>query len=294
MSKPPFVSLKGAAEKGSIGVSKQTSFFVDLDLIEVEPGFNRPISRENVDQIKIAWCNGATMPDIEVRVDAGRIILVDGEHRTIAAKELRAEGIDITRLSAKQFRGSDADRIAHVVTSAQNKQLTPLDAGEQFLKLIRLGWDNAKISNRIGKSVSHVAKCIALAVSNSDVQEAVRRGDISSTLAGSVVREHGDGAGAIIAEKTKEAKTKGKKRVTGAILTQKTLSKKSKVGILLARCKGYLQSQICELDVFSDHQAIDDINEIVGDIDMLLGDKSRSNSKQNTSLCYTHSQPREI
>src|SRR5437764_1777972 len=146
-----FVSLKAAAEDKTLeGVGKETTFKVDPRLIEIQPGFNRPIIREHVEQLKTSIRNGATLPPIFVRVEPGRIIMVDGEHRWIAVCELIAEGMEIPFMSAIQFRGSDADAIAHLLTSAQGAGITPLDQGIQFLKLVRLQWDVKMIAARTG------------------------------------------------------------------------------------------------------------------------------------------------
>jgi len=187
----PFVSLKNAAESKVAGVSKETNFQVIPAIIEVEPGFNRPISRENVDQFKLSIRNGAIIPPIFVRVDAGRIIMVDGEHRLIAVRELIAEGVEILSMSATQFRGNDADRVAHLLTSSQGKPLSPLESGLQYLKLIKFGWDRKKIADRVGRSVTHVDQNIMLAESDSDVQAAVASGDVSGTVAVTIVKKHG-------------------------------------------------------------------------------------------------------
>ena len=209
-----FASLKVAAETKAGGVAKQTSFRVDPRIVEVEPGFNRQIDRANIEQFKIAIKGGAIIPDIFVRVENGRIIMVDGEHRLIAVKELISEGVEIASMSATQFRGNDADRITHLLTSAQGKGLSPLEAGLQYKKLINLGWSNQKIRERTGMSVQHIAGCIELAESNSDVHASIRSGDISSTEARKVVKEHGSKAGEVIAK----AKAETGKKVTAKVL----------------------------------------------------------------------------
>ncbi len=216
-----FVSLKVAAEKKihGDGVSKATYFSVKPHLVEVRPGFNRPIVRENIEQFKTAIRNGATIPPIYVTVEEGRIILVDGEHRILAVRELIAEGMDIASMSAIQFRGNDADQIAHLLTSAQGQAILPLDAGIQYLKLIRLGWTVQQIAARIGKSDTHVNSCLALAESNTDVHEHVRNGEVSGSTAAKIVKEHGSKAGAVIKEKLASAKEAGKK----AVVTPKSL-----------------------------------------------------------------------
>lgn len=224
----PFVSLKTAAEGGIAGVKKETNFQVSPSLVEIEAGFNRPIDRENVDQFKTSIRNGATIPPIFVRVDAGRIIMVDGEHRLIAVKELIAEGVEIPSMSATQFRGNDADRIAHLLTSAQGRPLSLLEAGLQYQKLLRLNWTKQQIADRIGRKMPHIESCLVLAESNTDVHVAVQNGEVSATLAIDAVRKHGERAGAVIAEKLVEAKAKGKSKVTAASDKRNTATKADK------------------------------------------------------------------
>lgn len=210
-----FPSLKAAAESKEIeGVSKETSFQVDPRLIEVEPGFNRPISPEHVAQLKQSKKDGATFPPIYVRVENGRIILVDGEHRWRAVMELIAEGVEILSMAAIQFRGSDAERYSLQITTSQGLGMPDPVAGTRYAKLIEFGWDEERIAVRIGKPVSHVKRCLALVEANTDVQQAVTRGEIATTTALALVKQHGSKAGQVIAKKTAENKAAGRKRVT--------------------------------------------------------------------------------
>lgn len=213
-----FPSLKAAAEQKVHGgeIAKATHFNVDPKHIKVKPGFNRPIDRDNVEQFKTAIRNGAIIPPIYVHVENGVIELVDGEHRWIAVCELVAEGEPILSMAAIQFRGDAAEQIAHLLTSSQGKPLTPLESGLQYQKLARYGWTTKQIADRVGRSQGHVSQCIALAESGIEIKQAVQRGEVSSTLAMEVVRTHGAGAGAVIAEKVEQAKAEGKKRVTAA------------------------------------------------------------------------------
>jgi ParB-like chromosome segregation protein Spo0J len=222
-----FVSLKAAAEDKEIeGIGKETSFKVDPRMIEIQPGFNRPISRPHVEQIKTSIRNGATVPPIFVRVDRGRVIMVDGEHRHIAVTELIAEGLEIPFMSAIQFRGSDADAIAHLLTSAQGEPISPLDQGIQYLKLMRLHWDVKMISARTGKSSTHIENCLMLAEANTDVQQSVRKGDIAGSTAVDLIREHGSDAGAVIQSELVKAKASGKNKVTRAGVQGRAIPRK--------------------------------------------------------------------
>lgn len=213
-SKAP-VSLKAMAEGKVEGVQKTTQFQVDPRIIEVEEGFNaRPIDPEHVTSIKVAYKSGATLPPLFVRVDSGRIILVDGHHRHAAMMELVAEGEEVLRADCTQFRGNDAERITLMLTSSQGKPLTPLEQGVQFKKLGGFGWSVKEIAGKVGKSELHVSDMIALANSNSDVHKLVKDKKVAAHVALSVVKKHGDAAGKVLAGHLEQATAEGKQKVT--------------------------------------------------------------------------------
>jgi hypothetical protein len=219
-------SLKSMAESKELdGVQKTTQFQVDPRIIEIEDGFNaRPIDPEHVTSIKLAYIAGSILPPLFVRVDAGRIILVDGHHRLAAIMELIADGTDVRRVDCMQFRGNDADRIAHMLTSAQGKALTPLEQGLQYRKLQGFGWSAQEIASKVGKSPNHVNQMLTLSESNSDVQGMVTRKEVAANVALDAVKKHGDGAGKVLAGHLEVAKAAGKTKVTASIVKSKFIT----------------------------------------------------------------------
>lgn len=240
------VSLKVMAESKADGVSKTTQFQVDPRIIEIEEGFNaRAIDREHVESMKAAKKSGAIFPPLFVRVDNGRIIIVDGHHRLQAALELIAEGVDYKRVDCIQFRGNDADRIALMLTTAQGKQLTPLEMGIQYKKLISLGWTAKEVSEKVGKIKQQVDDFMLLADAPVAVQNMIKDKKVSSSTALITVKEHGDKSGEVLQEEHKKAVSLGKKKVT-----KKTIEngKASKIDSIRAH-----EREICALiaDIFS-------------------------------------------
>ena len=224
-----FVSLKVAAEKKIHGddVSKVTLFAVAPHLLEIEEGFNaRPLNPDHVAEMSLAMRNGATFPPLEVRVDDGHILIVDGHHRHAAAIKAIAEGFEIKALDCRHFRGNDADRVAHMLNSASGLALTPLQLGVQYRKLIGFGWTEPQIANRRGKSAQHVKDMVQLAEANSDVHQAVNAGLISGTAALKMVKQHGTKAGAVIQESVAQAKAEGKEKVTPKALARTSAPRK--------------------------------------------------------------------
>jgi ParB/RepB/Spo0J family partition protein len=209
-------SLKAAAEdKTNPDVSKTTSFAVNPHALEVEEGFNaRPLNAEHVAEMSIAWRNGAVFPPLEVRVEDGRIFIVDGHHRHAAALDAIAKGATIKSIDVRQFRGNDADRVAHMISSASGLPLTPLQLGVQYRKLIGFGWTEKQIADRVGKSMQHVKDMIVLAEANSDVHQAINAGEVTGTTAVALVKKHGSKAGKVIREGVEKAKASGKTKAT--------------------------------------------------------------------------------
>lgn len=229
-----FVSLKVAAEKKIHGdsVSKVTSFAVDPHLLEVEEGFNaRPLNAEHVAEMSIAWRNGAVFPPLEVRVEDGRIFIVDGHHRHAAALDAISKGADIKTVDVRQFRGNDADRVAHMISSASGLPLTPLQLGVQYRKLIGFGWTEKQIADRVGKSGQHVKDMIVLAEANSDVHQAVNAGEVSGTTAAALVKKHGSRAGKVIQAGVEKAKASGKTKATPKMFAEPAPTSSLKVEI---------------------------------------------------------------
>ncbi len=227
------VSLKVLAERKVDGVQKTTQFSVDPRLVEVEEGFNaRPIDREHVEAMKASIRAGAVMPPWFVRVNNGRIIVVDGHHRRISVLELIEEGEEIKRVDCIQFRGSDADRITLMLTSSQGKPLTPLQMGLQYRKLAAFGWNEGEIGAKVGKTRQHVHDMVLLAESNSDVQGMVARGEVAAHIAVAALRKHGSEAGKVLAGHLDTAKAAGKKKVTNKTIRQPAKDQGGYVAVL--------------------------------------------------------------
>ena len=211
------------AEAKHEGVSKTTNFAVDPRIMEVEEGFNaRPLNDAHVAAMAQSYANGAIFPPLDVRVDEGRIIIVDGHHRRAAALLAIDQGAEIMALDCRQFRGNDADRIAHLCTSASNLQLTPLQRGHQYRRLISFGWTEKQIADRMGEKLPHVKSHLALTEANTDVQTAVEAGEVSATNAVALVKQYGSRAGAMIGEAVEKARLTGKKKATAKQLAGNT------------------------------------------------------------------------
>jgi|SRR6267378_265942 len=218
------VSLKVLAERHIDGVKKTTQFKIDPRIIEIEEGFNaRPLDKDHIEEFKVSYKTGAVLPPVFVRVEEGRIILIDGHHRVAALMKLIADGEDIVSIDAIQFRGNDADRVAHMLTSAQGLPLTPLQMGSAYKRLVNFGWGVKEISARVGKTYTHVSEMLKLTEANSDVRGMVERKEVAAHTALKLVRKHGEKAGQVASAHLETAKKNGKKKVTAKIINKISL-----------------------------------------------------------------------
>lgn len=230
MKQLSFPSLKAMAENGNVnGVKKMTIFEVDPRQVIIESGFNRPIDPEHVKSIKKTVMAGGTLDPIWVRIDAAsgdKPILVDGEHRLKAVLEALDEGLaeppNGYKMAAQQFRGNDAERVAHLLTSSQGLALTPLQRGQQYAKLAAFGWEPAQIADKVGKTSVHVAELITLAQADTSVQTMVSSGKVSAAVATKAVRKHGSNAAQELKTLLADAEKSGRKKITAKSVDGKT------------------------------------------------------------------------
>lgn len=199
--------------------------------IHEEPGFNAPGRSNSQDEDDEALFQyimaGGILPALEVRPrEGGGVYIVDGHRRTVALRRAVAAGLPMQDkngdvwVSIRQFVGNDLDRKLRVVTSNEGKKLTPLQLGHIY-RAANTWATVADIARRVGKSDTHVAGCIALVNGNSDVHAMVAAGEVSATLAGAVVKEHGEAAGAVLAAAKAQVNANGKKRITAATVKPK-------------------------------------------------------------------------
>ncbi|CAN7782254.1 hypothetical protein LJR296_008097 [Cupriavidus necator] len=194
----PLPSLKAMAESKLMdGVSKQTIFKLDPRIVKVRPGHNGRIKnaglRAHIDAMKVSMRTAGTaaFPPIDVEVDDGEIFLVDGECRTTAAIELMDEGHDQLYLDARQFRGSEDERIAHMLTSNQGRGFNGLELGHIYLRLRHCGWSIQRICERNGKSDTHVQQMLVLAESPLELQGLLAAEKVGTDAAVAAIQKYG-------------------------------------------------------------------------------------------------------
>lgn len=168
---------------------------------------------------------GGLVPAIEVRINelTGAVEIVEGYRRHAAYARLIADGIPVDLINIVQFKGSNEDRIARIVTSNNQVELRPLEKAEVYKQLSALNMSPADIAKKVHKSRQHVDDYLLLAYANFDVHSLVRSQAASADTAIKCIREHGENAGRILQELLQK---RGGKKVTMGSIKGKSLPKR--------------------------------------------------------------------
>lgn len=224
-------------------VKKTNSYRARLDQIFVEAGFNLrfekaetfaeiqdPNFREEIETLADFIVDGGQLPPLEVRPrEGGGLYVVDGHRRRLAYLRAIEKGAPLAEpdgfvwIDIRHFEGNDADRTARIMTSAEGRDLSPLETAQGYKRLSAYGWDSNRIAKKVGKSRTHVEGLLLLANGNSDVQALVASGKVSAALAVNAIRKHGEKAGAFLASEFDKASAAGRKKVTSGSMKPKAL-----------------------------------------------------------------------
>ncbi|EOI3556571.1 ParB/RepB/Spo0J family partition protein [Cronobacter dublinensis] len=223
-------------DKNGTETTVKKTYLVPLGEIYVEPGYNvREIDQQHVEEFRDAFIAGEFVPPLAVEVTAQGVKVIDGHHRYYGAKLATEAGHEVPRLECKDFVGTEADRIAFMITSSQGKPLSPLERAAAYQRLVNQGWEIAEIAKKVKRSVADVDHHIQLLSCGDDLIEMVRSGEVAATTAVALAREHGAKASSVAVEQMSKAKAAGKKKLTrSAALPQLSAARARRLAELLA------------------------------------------------------------
>ncbi|MDU3160468.1 MAG: DNA-binding protein [Hafnia alvei] len=207
--------LYKSKDKNGTETTVKKTFLVPLSELYVEPGFNvRDIDQAHVEEFRDAFIDGEYLPPLAVQVTEQGVKIIDGHHRYYGAKLATEAGHEIPRLECKDFVGSEADRIAFMVTSSQGKPLSPLERAAAYQRLSNQGWESSEIAKKVKRSIADVEHHLALLEVGDGLIEMVKSGEVAATTAVALSREHGVNASSVAADQMVKAKAAGKKKLT--------------------------------------------------------------------------------
>lgn len=277
------------------GVLKRAdSEYIEYHNIHIEPGFN-PTGRteeedEDDEELFQFIMDGKfdQLPAWEVRPrEDGGVWIVDCHRRHKQTGRALAAGAPLADpktgkvwIPIVQFVGNDVDRVIRLATSNKKKGLKPQQFAEVCKRLRGFNMTAADVAKALCCSRPKVDQALILADANHDVQEAVKTGDISATEAIKQVRKHGDGAGKVIKEAVKTAKSEGKKKATAKTIAPKakgpdgnlTLAPDSPINRLIAVSKTLkaVHTALLPYTLDGSNMHIDDIMVLFGQVEATL------------------------
>lgn len=207
---------KNREESGTDIVPRKT-YFAGLKEFYVEDGYNvREIDQLHCEEFRDAYIAGEYVPPLVVQVTERGLKIIDGHHRYYGAMMAVEAGHEIARLECQDAKGSEADRIALMITSSQGRALLPLERAAAYQRLLNQGWTEAEISKKVKRSVADVNQHLELLGVGDGLVAMVKTGEVAATTAVALAREHGVKATTVAQTQLEKAKAEGKKKLTRA------------------------------------------------------------------------------
>ncbi|OUF48067.1 chromosome partitioning protein ParB [Pluralibacter gergoviae] len=253
--------------KSGIIKRPDSGMFISLDDIHVKEGFNK---REDDDRTRAAdddlfnyLSKGGTVPPLEcIARDEGGVWVVEGHRRRRAYARCRDAGKPVDRIHIMPFVGNDVQRLARIMTSNNQLPLTPLEQAAVVQEMTTtFNLSISEIAKLVHKSAPTVEKLLALSTANHDVQQVVKSGDVSVTVAVDRVKEHGDKAGEVLKNDVAAAKALVAKKVTKRIVAPEISVKKARRLVELMAIAKITDDGVMTLDGIDLAEALDIIDE---------------------------------
>lgn len=183
------------------GLVLNKNFRVPVSNIKIEHGFNiRQTDAGQISSIMKALQDGSPVPNLRVKVENGKITVVDGHHTlraAIAAGITHLTCEDVSHLSYSQ-------QVALMVTSTQGRKLHPLERGEAYKRMRDQGMHPRDIALEVGRSISDVDLHLLLMGGDETIKRLLQEGKINFADAVEMIRKHGHEAGELVRAKVEE------------------------------------------------------------------------------------------
>lgn len=218
-----------AKRLNDLGTGKIEAPKIRPEKIIIRQGFNfrdtsTPEVRAHIDWLKRSILESGVREPVDVEFTDGKVYLVAGECRTIAAQELRKQGWD-GWIPAIAVRGDEPTVLANSIIDNGGLLPSILEFGQAFSRLGAYGWDVERIANYVPTSVANthakarkfVQDALELHEAPLEVKEAVAKGvegvTVSPAAAVAATRKGRLLAGENLRQAAKAAKAAGKTTV---------------------------------------------------------------------------------
>ncbi len=258
-------SLKQFSRDHKEEMSRSDKFSIDPRLIEARKDFNvrelEQMSEEQraeydtyVDNLAQAYRDGRYVPPIVVKVVDGTPTPVDGHTRHKGMiRAIEVYGAALERVTVEEFKGDDAEEVALIATSQNNRKLKPLELAQVYTRLERYGKTDKEIAVTVGVTAARVAQVKAYHAMPTELKTLVYTDKISVEAAMDLFNKYGTKAVEYAQSMIDKNKQNGGKRVTVKNTTPKLSRKESRS---LNTATSELYSRIKDIEVPEDATSI--------------------------------------
>lgn len=165
---------------------KKDVLLVDPRMLRVED-WNPRFDLGNLEELKDSIIeNGILTPFVGYK--EGDFYFVIAGHRRFAATMLALkEGAEIKYVQFQSIRKPTMDeKLIMTLLSNDSKNMSPLELGETYKRLVSYGWTITEIAKKIGKTYKHVSDLVTVAGSSKEMKDMITTGGVSATLVAEV------------------------------------------------------------------------------------------------------------
>jgi ParB-like chromosome segregation protein Spo0J len=183
-----------AEKKQALEGRRINTFGIDPDKLlivgrDTDDGPEHPLwrktAKEPADPGKIASIMemGIIQNVVVVKDKVGRVLVVAGRGRVIAAREAKKRGWE-GDVPCVAMRGDEATQLGIAATeNAVRRPPDPLELADDAIRLTNMGWEPERIATRLGLKAGRVRDLIKIQELAPSVKKAIKDGEVSVTAA---------------------------------------------------------------------------------------------------------------
>lgn len=216
------------ASSNPVGILKRSNaYFADPKAITRREGWNPRFDLGEIDELaKSIKANGILNPlrikKLATPYEFKVFELIDGDRRLTAIEQLMKsghsfpEGVPVIIVDKAQ---DDLTSLFQMFEANSGKSFLPLEEAAAYMRMRDAGLTIKQICERVGRKQVHVVATMALLDADESVKDAVKSGEVNSTMAKQIA-VHARGDKAKQAELVVAAKAAGKDKTKRAVVKQ--------------------------------------------------------------------------
>ncbi len=203
-----------------LAVGRRDMFMIDPRILVEKEGFNLreegPELETYISELAEYIKNNGVPGVLTINMEGDDPVVIDGHCRRRAALIAIKDGAEIKSVPCRMVDkyATEADRIAHLITSNSGRQLSPIEKASVVKRLRAFNLENKEIAIKLGMTVSYVGQLLELAGAPEYVAAMVKSGEVSASLAMQEVKSNPESAKERLQAGVAKAKAAGKTKAT--------------------------------------------------------------------------------